>query len=340
MIVGKRYARLYFVRSLPNPGLLVRPALSREAASTSALEGTYAPLSEVFAGDHVDEHRQSAEVREILNYAAAARLGLDLIRTLPISFSLAAKLQKRLVRGTRGDQYDAGERRERNILIGDRGRGVERSRFVPPPPGEELAAGISEWEKWINAENEVPFVARLALEHYQFETLHPFSDGNGRIGRLLIALQLVAEHVLEYPVLNISTWLEPRRDEYIDHLLAVSVTGDYDAWVEFFATGVRDQAVATARTVARLTTIQQSLVDRVLAENRKGVIVELARDLIGMPVLSVNEVRDRYEIAYPSARSVVRQLEEFGILREVSGRNYRKIYVCHEVYDVVADSSR
>lgn len=323
------------VQLLPNPRLLVRPALSREAVSTSALEGTFAPISDVLAADHIDDRRKTAEIKEIQNYTNAALLGLRLIEKKPICFSVAAELQERLVRGTRGDQFDSGQMRRRIVAIGDTSGEIERSRFVPVPHGQMLVDGISAWEKWVNAEDDIPFVARLAMSHYQFETLHPFSDGNGRIGRLLIALQLVDAGVLHHPVMNLSTWLEPRRTDYIDHLLQVSEDGDFDRWILFFALGVRQQAVASARRVTRLTGVQEELVARVLEDGRKGAIVELTRDLIGSPMLAVKDVQKKFDIAYPSARQVVMNLVDLGLLREITGSSWGRLYVCDPVYDAI-----
>lgn len=326
------------IDSLPNPRLLVRPALNREALSSSALEGTYAPFSDVLAAEHIDDRRKSEEVREITNYTRSAMHGLELIKEKPICFSVAAELQKRLVTGTRGDGFDAGRRRERIVAIGDTGGAIERSRFVPVPPGDDLIEGISAWEKWVNADDDVPFVARLALSHYQFETLHPFSDGNGRIGRLLIALHLVEAGVLKYPVLNLSTWLEPRRQDYIDQLLQVSQDGDYDRWIEFFALGMKEQARASARRVRRLVEVQDQLVAKVLTAGRKGVIVELARDLIGSPMLTIKDVQLTYGIKQPSARSIVLVLQDLGILREGTGASWGRIYICDSVYQAILEA--
>jgi Fic family protein len=323
------------VGRLPNPDLLVRPSLQREALSTSALEGTYAPVVDVLAADHIDDRKKSAEVREVQNYFVAAMMGLDLIKRYPICFSVAAKVQKRLVSRTRGDKFDSGRMREQIVAIGDRGGEIESARFVPMPPGQDLEDGIAAWETWLHADDDIPFIARLALGHYQFETLHPFSDGNGRIGRLLLSLQLVEGEVLHHPVMNLSSWLEPRRQDYIDHLLQVSEDGNYDSWVAFFARGIRDQAIASSRRVTRLTQVQDQLVTRVLEANRKGVIVELARDLIGNPLLSVKDVQKRYDITQPSARSVVQHLEDLGILHEITGANWGRVYVCEDVYDAL-----
>lgn len=325
------------VRALPNAELLVRPALNREATSTSALEGTYAPLEDVIAAEHISVHHRSAETREIQNYVDAARLGFDLIKKWPLGVTVARHLQKRLVTGTRGDRYDAGDVRRQMVCIGDSSGGIKESRFVPPPHGHILAEGLSDWEKWLNRDNGIPLVAKMALSHYQFETLHPFSDGNGRIGRLLITLHLVTEDVLRYPVLNLSTWLEPRRDTYIDHLLEVSASGDYEPLIIFFATAIRQQSIASQKTVTQLNALQDSIASEVIAKGKRGMIVELARDLIGNPVVSVTEVAKTYDVSYPSARAAVLALVDFGILTkiELSSSQYNKLYVCRDVIAVL-----
>jgi Fic family protein len=292
----------------------------------------------VLAADSIDERAKSAELREVQNYTRAATYGLELIERKPICFSVAAELQKRLVKGTRGDQYDAGRLRDRIVAIGDRSGEIQRARFVPVPPGDKLQDGIDAWEKWLHADDDIPFIARVALSHYQFETLHPFSDGNGRIGRLLIALQMVDAKVLQYPVLNLSTWLEPRRQDYIDHLLQVSTDGDYDRWIEFFAMGVRQQAIASATRVTRLTAVQEDLVRAVHARGKKGVIVELARDLIGSPILSVKDVQRAYSISQPAARQVVINLVDLGLLRPATRESWGRLYVCDSVYDAITMS--
>ncbi|MFZ0833845.1 MAG: Fic/DOC family N-terminal domain-containing protein, partial [Mycobacterium sp.] len=183
----------FAVKRLPDPGLLVRPSLRREAQSTSALEGTYATLEEVLGADYVDEANRTAEVREVLNYVRATEQALDLVQTKPICLNVIAPLQATLVEGTRGDHWDTGRLRESNVYIGERSKGIEASRFVPPPHGDLLVQGISDWEKWIHADDDYPLLVKIAMAHYQFEALHPFSDGNGRLGRLIVTLQLVTE---------------------------------------------------------------------------------------------------------------------------------------------------
>ncbi len=325
-------------RLLPRPSLLVQPALTQEAVATSALEGTYAPLMDVLEADYVDVSKQSAQVREVRNYVRAAQRGLTLIEHLPICMRLASELQQVLVRGTRGDEYDAGRVRQRQVCIGDRGQGIVGSRFVPPPNGPILEQGLSDWEKWVNADSDMPLLVRVALSHYQFETLHPFSDGNGRIGRLLITLQLIVARVLQFPILNLSPWFEPRRDAYIDHLLQTSETGDFDPWIAFFAEAVKVRAEVACSTIDTLLTMRQHFIDTLRRDKARGLALYLAGDLIGYPVLSVSDITSQYEVSYPAANSAVERLVRLGLLHETTGGNYARVFRCDAVIRAIQAS--
>lgn len=323
------------VNRLPNPSLLVRPALRREAVSTSALEGTYAPFREVLEADYVDERKRSAEVREVLNYVEAAERGLALIQKKPICLNLIAELQAVIVRGTRSDGFDAGRLRSGQVYIGEQKLGIERSRFVPPPEGDVLRDGVSDWEKWINADDHTPLLVKAALGHYQFETLHPFSDGNGRLGRLIVTLQLVADGAMQYPVLNLSPWFEPRKDNYKDALLAVSQTGDYDPWLQFFFGAVIAQAEDAVTRIDDLLAVRAEFLDRLRADKAKGVVLEIVEDLIGYPVITPSQAAGLHNVTYPPAAKAVERLERLGILREVTGGNYGRVYACERVMRIV-----
>ncbi|WP_202927089.1 Fic family protein [Gordonia desulfuricans] len=324
------------VQLLPNPTLLVRPSLRKEAVSTTALEGTFAPLAEALGADYVDEKRQSAEIREVMNYVRAATQSITLLDKLPICVKMLAQLQATLVRGTRGDQYDAGQLRQRQVCIGQQGRGVSASRFVPPPNGDILVDGISEWEKWVNAEDDLPLLVKVALAHYQFETLHPFSDGNGRLGRLIITLQLMQAGVLKYPILNLSPWFEPRRDQYIDHLLDVSASGDFEPWINFFCDAVVARAKAATEAISAMLDIRETFVDMLKRKRASGMVLDLASDLIGFPYISASEAAEMYDVSYPTANNAIAKLVDHGILEEITGRDYGRVFRCPRVYEIIA----
>jgi Fic family protein len=322
---------------LPNPSLLVRPALYREAISTSAMEGTYAPLAEVFEADYVEEHERRQEVREILNWIAAAERALDLIKVKPICTTVLNELQHILVRGTRGGGADAGRLRHRQVYIGERHRGIEASRFVPPPEGEELERGVDEWEKWINADDDIPLIVKIALGHYQFETLHPYHDGNGRLGRLVMTLQLITAGALSYPLLDLSTWMEPRKEHYKNLMLDVSRTGDFDPWIQFVAESFVGAADESIRRIDLLMSIRQDIVDQLRADGARGVALEIADDLIKWPVITTMQAAKNHGVTWPPANNAIQRMVRLGILEEVTGRTYGRVYYCTRVMRAVEE---
>lgn len=321
---------------LPNPLLLTRPALRQEAVSTSALEGTYAALDDVIEADLLDEGQLSAAVREVVNYVRAAELAYDWIAERPITIGVLRELQRVLVQGTRGATAEAGNVRTIQVFIGlNKGR-VEDARFVPPPPGDQLDAGIQAWQQWINSENDLPVIVKMALGHYQFETLHPFNDGNGRLGRLVCVLQLVRSGELRVPVLNLSPWLEHRRRAYQDHLLQVSHTGQFDPWIQFFCEAVRAQAVQAMGRINALLDWKDDVLDRVRAARVRGVAQRIAEDLIGYPMITAATAASMYDVSYPAANAAIKRLESLGILRERTGRRYARVFAAPDVLRIIS----
>jgi Fic family protein len=323
-------------RHIPNPGLLIRPSIRREAVSTSALEGTYAPFQEVLEADVAeDESESSPAVREVLNYVRMAEVALEWIKERPITVGMLCDLQAILVRGKQGAISDAGRIREIQVVIGAEGSRVEDARFVPPPPGDQLVGGFRDWESWLQQDPEFDPVVAIALAHYQLEALHPFTDGNGRIGRLVVVLHLIRLGVLGEGLLTISPWLEQRRREYQDHLLAVSQTGDFDPWVRFMALALRAQADAATAQSERLLEFQESMRRLTRTHPLRGVAARIAEDLIGRPVVTPSAASRTYDVSYQAANSAISRLVGAGVLREVTGRTYGRIFVADDVLGIV-----
>jgi Fic family protein len=320
---------------LPNPLLLARPAIRREAVSTSALEGTYAALDEVLEADFLEAGELPAPVSEVVNYVRAAEAAYEWIKDRPITIGMLRELQKILVRGTRGDTSDAGKVRSIQVFIGLNVGRVEDARFVPPPPGDQLEAGLQAWEQWINGVHDLPVIVRMALGHYQFETLHPFNDGNGRLGRLVCVLQLAACGELRVPVLNLSPWLEQRRREYQDHLLRVSQTGEFDSWIRFFCEAVHAQAVRAVERIDKLVDWKERTLSQVRAANIRGVALRIAEDLIGYPMITPTSAAAMYRVTYPAANAAVARLASLGVLQERTGRRYARVFAARDVLRII-----
>ncbi len=208
---------------------------------------------------------------------------------------------------------------------------ITQARFVPSPPGDLLEAGFDEWLSWVNSKSTMPEVIRAALAHYQFETLHPFSDGNGRLGRLLVVLQLMQYSVLHYPLLIVSPWFEARRREYQEQLLNVSQTGDFNSWVAFFADGLRAQAAETLRRIEALLEYQDDLRAMVQERQIRGVRARIIEDLVGQPILTATWAAGHYGVSYQAANEAISRLVRDGVLEEMTGRKYGRLFASRRV---------
>ncbi|HYO61365.1 MAG TPA: Fic/DOC family N-terminal domain-containing protein [Actinomycetota bacterium] len=323
-------------RRLPNPQRLARPAIRAEAVSTSALEGTYTTLPRVMESELMEDDAPS-EDREVLDYVRCAEAGFRLVASgKPVSLNMIKQLHGILMsRDPRCPPGEKGEIRSRQNFIGSRANEeITQARYVPPPPGRGLREALQDWEVWVHRRGEVPLLVRVAVGHYQFEALHPFVDGNGRIGRLVAILLLLDEGALSVPLLNISPYLEVRRDAYQDHLLEVSATGSFDTWVRFFAEGIRVQALAGLEKTTRLLALKGHMVRTLRARNVRGLAIQVAEDLIGNPVLTPAVVRDAYEISHQSASSILQTLHDAGLVEPRPWKKNRRYYVAPAVLEV------
>jgi Fic family protein len=237
---------------LPDPEVVRRPQIVREVQSTSALEGIHVAFTEIIEAEMEELLTVDPEMREVLNYIRIASSAVNQIDERRITIGFHNELRSELVAGTESDGLDSGGIRKKQVVIGPRNARVVDARFVPAPTGDLVESGYRAWSDWMNDENiSMPPVVRTALGHLQFETLHPYADGNGRPGRLVILLQLLEAGVIREALPTVSPWFEDRRTEYQDQLLRVSQTGDYDTWVRFFARGLRDQAQQTVARIER-----------------------------------------------------------------------------------------
>lgn len=326
-------------RQIPDTFMLRRPTLRREAQSTSALEGTFAPLLDVLEVEPDDAvGSQSPELSEVLNYVRAAEHAYAAIGDdRPISTGLLFELHKMLVSGTMADGPEAGQVRTVQVAIGAAGGRIEEARFVPPPPGIELQAALRDWADWIELKTKSPqdCIVAAALGHYQFETLHPFNDGNGRIGRLVIVLQLMRSGVLRDPLLTLSPWFETRRVAYQDNLQRVSISGDWDTWVQFFAEGIRAQAESTAAKVGDMLAYRDEARQRARSAGLKGLAIDVLDDLISWPVFTTASVASRRGVTPPAATAAIKRLINLDILGEMTGRAYGRVYACRRVLQIL-----
>ncbi len=328
---------------VPNPQLVTRMATRREAIGTSALEGTYANLTDLFVAEVLPQdgpqENVAPNVREVMNYARAADSAYAWIGDRPITSHMISSLQAEIVRGTESDGPDAGSIRETQVFIGAKHKRVSEARFVPPPPGDQLRGLYERWVSWLTnttAASEMQLIVRVALAHYQFETIHPYTDGNGRLGRLVAVLQMMSDGVLRTPVLSVSAWLKDRADEYRDHLLAVSQTGDWAPWVEFFADAVAAEARSGHDRIMKLLQLRSEISDEVRSKlPRARLALEIADDIIAFPLISVASAQGRYGRSNQANRNAIAALVNLGILEPFGEARYDRLYWNRRVFHIV-----
>jgi len=311
------------IQTLPNPDLFVLMYVRKEAVLSSQIEGTQSSLQDVLAAEaQVLAPDRPKDVAEVINYVSAMNYGLERLRTLPISVRLFREIHERLVRNVRGARSSPGHIRSTQNWIGPPGCSLSEAAFVPPPP-HEVAQALGDLEKFLHASAPPPLLVSIGLAHAQFETIHPFLDGNGRIGRLLITLLLCERGVLARPVLYLSHFFRRHRQEYYDRLQAIRDAGDWEAWLEFFLRGVAEvsqQSAGTARRVLGLREEHRSAITRSLGRGAAGGH-RVLEYLFDHPIVSVGELREVLNISYQGANQLVARLQQLGILQECTGRS-------------------
>lgn len=317
-------------RALPNPHLLILPFARREAVLSSRIEGTQASLADLYAFEAVPRAEETGDVREVFNYVRALEFGLSRLKDLPVSLRLIREIHERLMRGVRGEHSTPGEFRRSQNWIGAPGCLLNDATYVPPPL-EEMRACLDALEHFLHAEHDIPPLVQLALTHYQFEAIHPFLDGNGRVGRLIIVMLLCLWKLLSQPLLYLSAYFEANRQTYYELLLSVSQRGTWKEWVLFFLEGVESQARDAVRRSHRLQDLRREYRTRFQATQSSARLLQVVDLLFGAPILTVNQVKDEIGVSFPSANRYIGQLEEAGIVDEITGQARNRLYRAGEI---------
>jgi Fic family protein len=318
-------------RRLPNPHLLIAPYVRREAVLSSRIEGTTASVSDLLLDEIEDDHPDSADadVREVRQYVEALEYGIVRLRDLPLSLRLVCEMHERLMRGVRGGHATPGEFRRSQNWIGPAGSTPSTAPYVPPPP-DRLMDTLSNWELFLHERGRFPDLIQCALMHEQFEAIHPFLDGNGRLGRLLISLFLIERGRLSQPVLYLSAYFEARRRDYYEALQHVRTDGDWTGWLRFFLAGVEETAKEAVRHAARIMDLHDSLRQDL---RQKPHAVTLVEALFANPFVTISRAAQLLNVSYPTARQVVAYLQTEGLLEEISGRAWRRMYVARPILE-------
>jgi Fic family protein len=318
-----------------NPHLLIRPFVRREAVLSSQIEGTQTTLSELYLFEQAPAGAEpQTDVREVLNYVRALESGLESLKYRPLGCSMIRELHHQLLSGVRGSEATRGVFRQQQVFIGRAYGPVEEARFVPPP---SLHVGqlMSDLEVFLQAPGSLPPLVRSALAHYQFEAIHPFEDGNGRVGRLLITLMMCGEKLLRLPLLYLSAYFERNRQEYYDRLLEVSQRGAWRNWLEFFLRGVAHEATDAIERIQVLMHLRAEYQGTVRKAGAPASVIRLVDELFRSPVITIKQAGAVLGLTPAATRTQIDRLVTAHILDEITGGKRNMVFVARGILDAV-----
>lgn len=325
------------VHPVVNPQLLITPLLTKEAVVSSSIEGTVATLEDVFKYEIEDTSLENEELRrdaqEIVNYRIALEESLKEVEKRAIGENLLKKAHNILLDSVRCSKKDRGNFRKEIVYIAKPGDPIEKASYIPPSP-ELIPELIKNWEMYINSQDEKDPLVQIAVAHYQFEAIHPFLDGNGRIGRLVIPLFLCERNLLYYPVLYISEYFEKNRDEYIDALRAVDTENDWNVWIKFFLSGLKFQALETQKSVLKIISLYNEIKETVQGMGSMYGIPML--DFIfSRPVINYSILKDHLKASPQTIYNLISKFEDEEILVEISDQKRNRIYIFRDFFKIL-----
>jgi cell filamentation protein, protein adenylyltransferase len=316
------------IQMLPNPDLFIEMYVKKEAVISSQIEGTQSSLSQLLKKEsEVNDPDAPSDVNEVSNYVKAMHRGLELLNDLPVSVRLVKEIHKELLRDVRGQEKNPGELRKSQNWIGSEGRDIRHATFVPPPE-HEMVKALSDWEKFLHQNDHIPVLVKIGMAHAQFETIHPFLDGNGRVGRLLITLLLCEWDKLQEPVLYLSHFFKQHRQEYYELLQNVRDLGDWESWIKFFVRGVSEvsgQATDTSREIVSLREKHRGLIVEEFG-NVAGNGLKVLERLFLKPYITVKQIESLTGVTFSAANNLMGKFENVGVLTEITGQKRNRQY--------------
>lgn len=329
-------------RMIPNPNLLINPFIRREAVLSSKIEGTLTQIEHLYAYEAgqldlpgMEPKPSEPDIQEVVNYVKAMWFGLERVNQLPVSKRFIKELHKILLQGVRGERKTLGEFRRMQNYINSSICELKDASFVPPPI-DQMEETLDQFEEYLHRENDpYPPLLRLALIHYQFEAIHPFLDGNGRIGRLLITFLLVQWNLLPQPLLYLSAYFEKHREEYYQHLMAISKRGAWREWITFFLNGVTEQSQDAISRAKDLQDLQANWRERYQRIQQSAKVIHAVDVFFENPFQSITSLKKHLGVSFTTAGNIVQRLESDGLLKEMTGKQRNKRYFAEQILQII-----
>lgn len=320
-------------KNLPDKEIFIAKFVEKEAAVSSQIEGTQASLEDVFQINKAENEKRK-EIEEIVNYVNALNFGIELLDKLPISLRFLKEVHKVLLKNTRGSEKNAGEFRKSQNRIGHKGANLLNASYIPPSP-DKMKEALYDLENYINKDEELNPLIQIALIHYQFETIHPFLDGNGRVGRILIPLFLKKENLLEYPILYLSLYFKMNRSEYYELLMNVRFKGKVEEWIKFFLKAIIETSESCVKTIEEISKLKEEIVLNIEdAENlNKEIYFKTLDYIFHHPYFETNDLVNALHVSKPTALKIINTLKEFSVVTSTSNK---KRYITYKFEKYVA----
>ena len=327
------------IQTLPDPDLFVFMYIRKEAVFSSQIEGTQSSLDDVLEAEaQVFNPQRPGDVNEVLNYVKALRFGLERLGELPVSVRLIREIHERLLEGTRGMERNPGELRNTQNWIGPAGSTLNEATFIPPPP-EAVPQALGQLESFLHQTDPMPSLIKIGLAHAQFETIHPFLDGNGRMGRLLITFLLCERKILQQPVLYLSHYLKRNRNQYYDLLQNIRDSGNWEEWIKFFLTAVSEVSQEATQTARRIVSLREEH-RRIITENFGRTAangLKVLERLFSHPIISVNDLAKQTKVSFTAANQLMGRFTEHHLLTEMTGQTRNRQFRYRPYIDLFAD---
>lgn len=327
-------------RNLPNPNIFIQPYILKEAVVSSQIEGTRTSFEEavIQADEEVEDTRETRDLQEVRNYAEALEYGMDRLGKEPLTVDLIRRIHEKLMSRVRGEERSPGEFRDKQVHIGEIGVSREDAEFVPMPP-EKIEEAMEDLIEFIQEDHSMPYLVKSALIHYQFETIHPFEDGNGRMGRLLIILDMLNKDKLTQPLLYLSEYFNNNKIRYYEKLQNVREKGEYEEWIKFYLRAVKNQSKKSTETAVKILDKKEDYRNKLRERGVPENCMILMEQMFDLQSRTISDISEELNVSYHTARSYIRALRGENIAEELERDGREQHYILGEILDMMDEQS-